>query len=337
MINSKNENNIMQQNGFYYDCQQNGFIKKGYGLFLTNTNEFLESDHDYLSKMQKSDLWNYYIIRGIELIVGPPAPTSDGNFTSKSAVYIKNYKDIIVTSIGHWEKNKIKNPDSSKTLEMAKNQAKSKFSKKLANPDMLTDNQITSIVNNFQRLIDNYKVAIMHSYFGINVYDMAINNLYSYEEEILSKYKNENLYNLLCALKKGLKEGNKCKEHIIYTLTNGLLTQNFSFPTSINIENFVSEGLRIINNYNIAQKHGMLGLNIEAVNNSAIDNIHAFIQKVNNCSLEERYGILCGIEKYFSDKKSQLPDAAVEIISELRNSIMEEKFAEKQSKSKTKK
>ena len=287
--------------------------------------------------MYKDDCFNYYLNRGFKLVVGPAAPADNGEFCSKSAVYIKNYEDkIIVDGLGIMA-SKQKNLNDSINNEkattnnapVANDNVKSNLKEELGNGNIITEDEISSIVGNFQRLINNYKIATMHSSFGINVLDIAIDSLYSYEKEILEKYNNKNLYRILCNLKHDLIEYDTCKAHIIYTLESSLLDENFNKNlklSSNNIESSVAECLRIINNYSTIQKHCALGLNLNDENDSAINSIDEFIEKANNFSLEERYGILYGIDKYFSDKNSGLPDSAVKIINTLRDKILEEKY-----------
>lgn len=336
---------IMYKNGFIYDSKFNCFVKKGYGQFLTNTDDFSEHEN-YDSKMVKDAFFKDYILRGFFLIVGPPAPATNGEFYSKSAVYIKNYQDAILVGTTLIAKRKIESDNSINNQKSSKDskhfpntEIKPNLLNKTSNYNIITDDEISLIVNNFQLLIDRYKMATMHSAFGINVIDIAIDHLYSYEKEILNKYKNENLYKILFSLKNDLIEYDTCKAHIIYTLENCLLDNRFNQKVSSpKVDKFVAQGLRIINNYSTVQKPSMLRINVNDANNVAIDEIYDFIEMVNKLSLDERCTILYGINKYFVDKGSQLPDSAVKIINEIRNKLFEENFEYNQKdKSKIKK
>lgn len=341
----KKEIEIMRQHGFIYDEEFHKYVKEGYGAFLTNTNDF-SGTADYMSTRITNKFFEYYLNRGFDLVVGPPAPSKNGKIPCKNAIYIKNYKDIrfvgskMVAVRNTNKKDSINNETAGENTKAVSNAViDNNTSKELNDCNIITTDEISLIVKNFQRIINEYKMATMHSAFGINVIDIAINQLYSYEKEILNKYKNKNLYKILCILKNDLIEYDKCKVHIIYTLENGLLDNMFNQKVSSpEVDKFVAQGFRIINNYSTVQKHSMLGINVNDANNVAIDEIYNFIEMVNELSLDERCTILYEIDKYFADKDSQLPDSAVKIINEIRNKIFEEKFGDKQKdKSKIKK
>lgn len=82
---------MMYQYGFIYDYEFCGYIKEGYGMFLTNTDKF-DNNENYLEKMQNDKFYREYLNRGFELVIGPAAPAVNGQICSKSAVYIKNYE-----------------------------------------------------------------------------------------------------------------------------------------------------------------------------------------------------------------------------------------------------
>ena len=62
-------------------------------------------------------------------------------------------------------------------------------------------------------------------------------------------------------------------------------------------------------------------------NNCAINDVYNFIDKCNECTLEENRQIFYGIRKYYADKNENLPKVAVTIVSSLRTMIFDEKFS----------
>ena len=86
-----------RQNMLYYGFQQDKeygcFIKKGFGMFITNTDDF--NDFNYLEQMKKKSFYSELLEEGCELVLGPPAPAISGVICCKNGVYIVNYKDIL--------------------------------------------------------------------------------------------------------------------------------------------------------------------------------------------------------------------------------------------------
>ena len=175
----------------------------------------------------------------------------------------------------------------------------------------------------------------MHSVFGINVLDTAIDSIYKYEKEISEKYNGEYLYKIICSIKINLTGDDKAKAHIIYVLENKLYDEIFKDTvkkTSDKALSLVKKGLRIIKNYQTIETHTQMGLNLGKENDYAINDIYDFIDKCNECRLEEKCQIFYGIRKYYIDKNENLPKGAVTIVSSLRTTIFEEKFRETKEK-----
>ncbi len=313
---------IMRKNGFDYDSKFNGFVKKGYGMFLTNTNDFSEHEN-YLSKMCINEFYTDYIRRGYVLVVGPAAPADDGKFYSKSAVYIKNYEEIQRNNFETIKKEANNRTDINDSEKELLSKVKLNI---VNNSNTLTNDEISSIIRRFQLLINNYEIAICHRFYGINVYDIALEKLYSYEEEISKKYKNQDLYNILVNLKTNLTGKESCKEHIFYTLGNSLfqqVTEDNFVPSNEKIEYIISLGLSLINCQKNIQEPPS---NFNKDPNNTINNIDDFLEKAKECTLEEKCRILYSIDKYFSDKNRSLPKSAVSIIIGLREGIFEDKY-----------
>ena len=291
--------------GFIQDEEYRCFVKEGYGMFITNTDKF--DEFNYLEQMKKEPFYIELLEEGCDLVLGPPSPGVIGVICCKNGVYISNYKDIL-------------------------RKRREKYYKK--QKEELEIN-IDEIVKTFQRLIDNYKTAIMHSVFGINVLDGAIDSIYKYEKEVADKYSGEYLYKIICSLKINLTGDDKAKAHIIYVLENklyGEIFKNTVKDTSNKAMSLVKKGLNVIKNYKTIETHTQMGLNLGEYNNYAINDIYDFIDKCNKCTLEEKCQIFYGIRKYYADKNENLPKAAVTIVSSLRTTIFEEKFREKKEK-----
>lgn len=264
--------------------------------------------------MKKESFYIELLDEGYELVLGPPSPAVSGIICCKNGVYIVNYKDILRK---RREKYYRKNEEAEKKQKE------------------LIEINIDEIVKNFQRLIDNYKTAVMHCVFGINVLDTAIDSIYKYEKEISEKYNGEYLYKIICSLKVNLTGDDKAKAHIIYVLENKLYDEIFKDnvnDVSDKALSLVKKGLRIIKNYQTIETHIEIGLNLGKENDYAINDIYDFIDKCNECTLEERCQIFYGIRKYYIDKNENLPKGAVIIVSSLRTTIFEEKFRETKEK-----
>lgn len=300
--------NQMLLHGFSIDEKFNCFTKSGYGMFLTNTDEL--DALNYLEQMKEKPFYIKLLEEGCELVLGPPAPAHNGVIYYKNAVYISNYKDILRKRREKFYREEEKRKQKEKELIEA---------------------NIDEIVKKFQILVDNYRTAIMHSAFGINVLDTAIDSVYKYEREVSEEYNGEDLYKIICSIKVNLSGNDTCKSHIIYVLENKLYDEIFKDTvkdTSDKAVTLVKIGLRTIKNYQTIETHTQMGLNLGEENDYAINDIYAFIDKCNECTLEEKCQILYGIRKYYIDKNENLPKSAVVIVSSLRNSIFEEKFNE---------
>lgn len=285
---------IMEQNGFTLDSEFQCFIKEGFGMFLTNVDAPLK-------QLIKKDFYLDLMAEGCQLVEGPAAPADNGKFYSEMAIYIANYKEILA-----------KRRQTQHTTD-------------------ITDDIIDAIAKTFQQSIDNYDLACLHGNLGINIEDIldtAISEIYEYEKEITKKYQGKDLYTILCNLKTSLTGNERCKNHIIYTLENSLFSQVFkdSCIETSKVSDLVSKGLKLIHDYGILQEHTNLGLNLTRENDITIKNIHDFIDIVNTCSLEERCAVLHGINKFYADSKSSLPESAAIIINSIRDSVFEEKF-----------
>lgn len=123
-------------------------------MFLTNTDEL--DNLDYLEKMKDKPFYSELLDEGCELVLGPPAPAKNGKFYSKNAVYIVNYKDIL----------------RKRREERAKKETEMQIG--------LTDDDIDTIVRTFQGIINDYKIALMHSAFGINLMDSVVDSIYKW-------------------------------------------------------------------------------------------------------------------------------------------------------------
>ena len=302
--------------GFEEDKEYRCFIKKGFGMFITNTNDF--DDFNYLEQMKKMSFYSELLEEGCELVLGPPSPGVVGVICCKNGVYIVNYKDILRKRREKYYRKKEEEEKKQKEL---------------------IEINIDEIVKNFQRLIDNYRTAVMHSVFGINVLDTAIDSIYKYEKEICEKYIGEYLYKIISSIKVNLTGDDKAKSHIIYVLENKLydeIFENTVKDTSDKAVSYVKNGLRIIKNYQTIEMHTQMGLNLGKENDYAINDIYDFIDKCNECTLEEKCQIFYGIRKYYIDKNENLPKSAVTIVSSLRTMIFDEKFSNSKEKENSK-
>ena len=247
--------------GFEQDKEYGCFIKKGFGMFITNTDDF--NDFNYLEQMKKKSFYSELLEEGCELVLGPPAPAISGVICCKNGVYIVNYKDILRKRREKYYRKKEEEEKKQKEL---------------------IEINIDEIVKTFQRLIHNYKTAIMHSVFGINVLDTAIDSIYKYEKEISEKYNGEYLYKIICSLKVNLTGDDKAKAHIIYVLENKLYDEIFKDTVndvSDKALSFVKKGLRIIKNYQTIETHREIGLSLIKENDYAINDIYDFIGYTN--------------------------------------------------------
>lgn len=295
--------------GFILDSEFNVFIKPEFGMFLTNTDEL--DNLDYLEKMKDKPFYSELLDEGCELVLGPPAPAINGKFYSKNGVYIVNYKDIL----------------RKRREERAKKETEMQIG--------LTDDDIDTIVRTFKGIINDYKIALMHSSFGINLMDSVVDSIYKYEKEICEKYKNEELYKIISSLKSSLNGDDACKTHIIYTLENNLFDQVFENNSSSPSEDtlsLIAQAIVYINGYDTIQSHTRMGLNLNSENDNAINNIYDFIASCDERSMEEKCAIINGIRKHYIDKKASYPESAVTIINSLMDSIFDEKFNQDKEK-----
>ncbi|MCX4253715.1 MAG: hypothetical protein OSJ63_00415 [Bacilli bacterium] len=196
----------------------------------------------------------------------------------------------------------------------------------IANNEPLTAAQITSLINDLEGLVEDYKTAqIRSSYNNISMHNVlaGINN---YEQQIINTYHGFNLYQIYANIKEHLYDSD-CKVHILIVLENRLLAEileSYNNPDNELIASFTEQGINIISTYCNARK--CISSNAGNSFNQAVANIYTYVEQVCKLSKFEKTAILQRLYHQYNSNLNTLPKAVLTMLNSIKNSIFEEAY-----------
>lgn len=196
----------------------------------------------------------------------------------------------------------------------------------IANNEPLTAAQITSLINDLEGLVEDYKTAqIRSSYNNISMHNVLA-GIYNYEQQIINTYHGFNLYQIYANIKEHLSDSD-CKVHILIVFENRLLAEileSYNNPDSELIASFTEQGINIISDYRNAKE--CISSNAGESFNQAVANIYTYVEQVCKLSKFEKTAILQGLYHQYNSNLNTLPKAILTMLNSIKNSIFEEAY-----------